>query len=198
MKKIILILASLLMVLLCACADRTDEPLDAQDNTAAASQSDAEVLEENKYYKITSQDFMYSYLLYDDESEVVKTETVNKRPHIDVVDGDIVRVVFQSGTGIGTQQGYYYDPKNDVFSQTFSAIFDDCSGVVAHGTGNRVIVRDIFSDTVYAEIEAFSKPFAEVAYPFVGAQFSSDGSSIDITYISGDHYEEITENFKLK
>ena len=124
---------------------------------------------------------------------------LTRQPKIIYIENDVVRITIQAGTGIGTQWGFYYDQENNIISTIYQCIFDEKNGIVAHATMDKIIVESIFKndDSYYKEINSFQKPFSNVAFPFVDAEFSENGDIIYVSYHSGPNYEETTEAFTL-
>ena len=200
---LIFLIASFVILSACSVSDDKFNNTEVQNkivSTANVIENESEVLEETDFYKITYADSMYQYYLFDENHNVVKSDGPLKlKPDIIVIDEHLVRFTTQSGTGIGTQWGYYYDGKKDVFSRVFNSIFDQHRELVAYRSNGGVIVRDIFDKTkFYQEISSFKEPFAETVDPIVKAEFSEDGKSIEITYLSGDDYKEVTEYAEIK
>ena len=160
----------------------------------------AETIKENEYYKIIYSDFMYYYYIFDEYHNVVKSGgPLNREPHISMVNNHLIKFTLQSGTGIGTLWGYYYDAKADVFSRIFQSIYDQWDSKVAYGDVKKVIVRDMFDkNEYYQEISLFKKPFSEVAEPITNVKFVNDGNSIEVSYLTGSDYKEVTEIIKLR
>jgi hypothetical protein len=158
----------------------------------------AEIVEEREYYKIINVKSMYYYYIFDENHDVAKTGgPFNKRPSILELDNHI-KFILQAGTGIGTQWGFYYDIKKDAFSRIYQCIYDQYDGKVAYGDVNKVILRDIFDKTIYyQEISNFKEAFSEVAEPVTNVKFVDDGTSVEVSYLTGSNYQEITESFKL-
>jgi len=158
-----------------------------------------ETIEETEYYKIVHSDFMFYYYIFDENHNVVKSGgPLNREPHISMVNNHLIRFTLQTGTGIGTQWGYYYDAKADVFSRIFQSIYDQCDSKVAYGKAKKVIVRDIFDKTeYYKEISSFQKPFSDVVEPITDVKFVNDGTGIEVSYLTGVDYKEVTEIIKL-
>lgn len=200
---LIFLIASFVILSACSVSDDKLNNTEVQNkivSTANVIENESEVLEETDFYKITYADSMYQYYLFDENHNVVKSDGPLKlKPDIIVIDEHLVRFTTQSGTGIGTQWGYYYDVKKDVFSRVFNSIFDQHRELVAYRSNGGVIVRDIFDKTkFYQEISSFKEPFAETVDPIEKAEFSEDGKSIEITYLSGDDYKEVTEYAEIK
>lgn len=63
---------------------------------------------------------------------------------------------------------------------------------------NKIIVRDIFDKTeYYYEIDSFKNSLSQSSEPFRKVQFVNDGERIEITYLTGNDYHEVTEVFNL-
>lgn len=194
-----------MLMLFAGCAENSDITNDSTKVSDEVSVDETSILnteivvEQSSFYKTTQCDFLYSYTIYNKDNNVVKIENdLPKQPHIIMVEDNLVRVTIQSGTGIGTQFGYYYDVENDQFSTIYQCIFDQCNGLVAHTSDGKVIIQDIFSnDGYYLEISEFQNKFSKVAYPFVDVKFSDDGKSVSVTYFSGEDYKKVYETFNL-
>lgn len=157
------------------------------------------ILEETKHYKITYKDSMYYYYIFDKNNNIVRTDgPLNIKPNIMVIDDNLICFTLQSGTGIVTQWGYYYDINKNIFSQTFHSIYDQSNGKIAYGGLNKIIISDIFdSNKYYLEIDKFDNPLAKVAAPILSVEFTNNGTSINVSYLTGSDYKETTQNVKL-
>lgn len=157
------------------------------------------IIEKNQYYKTICADGMYYYYIYDKEYNTVKMDgPLSRSPHLSMADEHTVKFTLQSGTGLSTQWGYYYDVEQDLFSDTFYSIYDELEGIIAYGEKEKIIIRNIYDkNKYYYEINSFSNPLSCTSEPFVNVEFINDGDSIEVTYLSGDDYREITEIFEL-
>lgn len=156
-------------------------------------------IDKNQYFEIIYADMMYYYFLYDKNHNVVKSDgPLIREPHISMVDEYLVKFTLQSGTGLSTQWGFYYDVENDIFSETFYSIFGQSDGKMIYREKEKVIVRDIFDKgRYYQEFSEFSNPLSETTEPFVNVEFINNGESIEVTYLTGDDYRKVTEIFDL-
>ncbi|MGM9636198.1 MAG: hypothetical protein ACI3YE_08620 [Candidatus Avispirillum sp.] len=209
MKKVLAVVLPLLIFLLASCNSVVQVDEDhreasetvslSEDGTGYVSGVGDETVKEADYYRLIRSGHMYYCCFLDKNSEVVKTEgPVPKEPEIiDAGDG-LLRYTYQAGTGIGALWGYYYDTDSGEFSEKFTCIFDECGGRVAFAKKDRVIIRDIFDDSgYYTEISDFIYPFSPTAEVFSDVEFSDDGSSVTITYLTGDGYKNVSEEFGL-
>ena len=59
-------------------------------------------------------------------------------------------------------------------------------------------MRDIFDRSVlYKVIDSFGDPLADVENPIVSAKLSEDCTEVEITYVSADTCENVTEMFNI-
>ena len=80
----------------------------------------------------------------------------------------------------------------------FYGISDQRDGKVVYIDVDRVVVRDIFNQSkYYCEFSKFNNPLSDVAEPIVNATFLGSGNQIQITYLTGAEYMEVTEVFEL-
>ena len=158
-----------------------------------------EIVEESEYFKLIRSNLLYYCYFYDNNNEVVKEEgPMGKLPKITVVEANILKFTLQAGTGTGTRWGYYYDTENTIFSTVFTGIFDEYDGKVACVGLNKVVVSDIFdSSKYYKEFSEFTYSFSPSATPITNIEFSEDGKSIVVSYLTGSDYQEVTEIFLL-
>lgn len=197
------------ILLLSACSNYSEPPESSSSGDSSAYYDtevltdvndtekviDEKVIDEDIYYKITYSDYMFYYYIFDKNHNIARADgPLNRHPRIIMADEQLVRFTLQAGTGIGTLWGYYYDVKNDAFSEIFQCIYDQCNGMVALGGVGKVIVRDIFDDKkYYYEISCFKYPFAKSCLPITEVVFTNDGKSVEITYLTGDDYKEVSE-----
>lgn len=197
-------LIMIIVIVLSSCSSHSNNPgtKEIQNTELVVNNenvSDCETVEETEFYKITYSNSMYYYYIFDDSYNTVKSDgPLSRKPHIQIINNHLIRFTSQAGTGIGTQWGFYYDIKKDVFSRAFNSIYDQTDEKVAYRNSNKIIIRDIFDKTnYYQEISSLKKPLANTVDPITNAKFSKDGKNIVITYFAGSDYEEITEIFDI-
>ncbi len=169
------------------------------NNISDETMKNAQIVDENEYFKIMLSDNLYYCEIYDENNNIVKSDgPFNKLPKISISDDNLVKLTVQAGTGISTQWGYYYDIKKDCFSRIFYSIFDEYNDRMIFRDKNKIIVRDIFDKTeYYYEIDSFKNSLSQSSEPFRKVLFVNDGESIEITYLTGNDYHEVTEVFNL-
>jgi len=156
------------------------------------------VIETTKVYKLYESEHLYYCDFYNQDNMVIKTEgPFSKLPKLFSINDDSVLLSMQAGTGKGAQWGYFYNYQTESFSETFTCIYDQTDDLVATGSVGKVIIQSIFENEYYQEIKDFEYRFSEVAEPIISASFSSIGNSISVTYLKGQDYTEVTENFDL-
>ena len=175
---------------------------DAGKSDYEESTEDEEVLENTTYYQISISNSQYYCTFYDKNHQVVRVDgPYSKIPKVSVVNDSnpiLLRLTIQTGTGIGTQYGYFYLVDEMKFSETFQSILDQSGNLVAYIDKEKVVVRDIFDKTKYdKEISAFHDPFSNVAQPITNASFSEDSKTITVTYLTGDNFREVSETFEI-
>ena len=174
-----------------------DNMSDAANTTSSTPFSGITTIEECMWYQLIEKGDGYYCYFYDRNGLLIQVEgPLAKLPKMRLMDNHIVYFSMQSGTGIGTQWGYFYDCEEGVFSDVYPCIFDYTDDLVAYADSNMVVVCDIFNSTdKLAKIVDFQNAFSDVAFPFVDAVLSETDSTIEITYLHGDDYQEITEVF---
>ncbi len=186
----ILMLCLVLSVFLAGCAISTKK---AEND--ASEQGNAAYIQHEKNYDLYERDGLYYYALFDNEKHEIKTEgPYSKPPVIEYRSSAVLRIIVQGGTGKATQSGFYCNVQSGEVSEVFPCIFDDHENMVVYCKSDSVIVQSIFEPkTVFHEFSNFQRPFAKVAFPFVDVAFSDGGSSIRVTYLSGEDFEEVME-----
>lgn len=157
------------------------------------------IIEKTDYYEIGYTNFSYFYCIFDKNHNIVKSEgPLNRQPHLSLIDNTLIKFTLQTGTGLGTQWGYFYDIQANRFSQIFTCIYDQYNGKVAYGEVNGIIISDIFDKEKYHyEISSFKYPLSEVAEPIVNVKFVNSGTNVQIVYLTGTDYKEVTEIIDL-
>ncbi len=207
MKKLLITFILSIVFLFTSCSFTTTQPnsLKVKKSTAKTSSYTSttglyeKVVSETPYYKIVYSDFMYSYYIYNETGETVKADgPLSRQPQIQLVDEKLIKFTVQTGTGIGTQWGYFYDLNKDRFSQNFPCIFDQFNEKVVYGTSNKIVIRDIFDvEKYYQEIISFEHPLSDSADPIKHVSFKEDGNCIEVVYLTGSDYKAITERIIL-
>lgn len=157
------------------------------------------IVQSGQYYEITKCGHLYYCCFYNKTGNQIKAVgPLTRLPEVVLVDATLLRFTYQAGTGIGTQWGFYYDFNSEKLSEVFQSIADQQEGKVAYFLKNMVVVQDIFEkQNYYKEFSEFMRPLSKVAEPFVNAQFLDNNDDIEISYLSGNDYQETTETLPL-
>lgn len=196
------ILISFLSLILCVIAIFTLTNITNQGTKKAAGQNNQTGLEKNvidygkhyKVYDVTQNDeAKYTYEIYNESGKIVKKEDVEKNcPKLKYLSEALLSIELNAGTNLCLTQ--YYDTKTDKFSEIFQtpfAIHDN--KVVYMKDSETLIVRDAFDKLKYNK--EFRLDFSSSAVPatlITKVKFIDD-NELEVTYLSGEDYNEITE-----
>ena len=172
-----------------------------EDETVVFETEESQVyglIEEGEFYKLFLENNQYYCVFYDKSGDVVKKEgPLPKRPRITTLDNSCLKVTVQAGTGLSTLWGYYYNVDDKKFSEHFDWILAESNGLVACASADKVIVRDIFDGNgYYKEITDFKYGLSVAIEPIIGCKFI-ENNSVEVTYLSGENYEEKSEIIAL-
>ena len=157
------------------------------------------IVAEDTYYRLyQDENQIYFYAIFDKDGNIAKSELFPREPHIEVHDNTLISISMQAGTGIESRWTYYYDVAEDAFSDVFYTVFGQEGGRIVYSDGMSIIVRDIFSETVFTRtFDRFDGIAQDVASPFVNAEFIENGQKIRVTYLN-EHLDAVTVDFELK
>lgn len=194
MRKYLYIMVCILACFISACS--------LNKNVFNSESEYMDIIDSGKYYRIYKMDITnVCYNIYDSNGKIVLSEITDRPLSINMLSQDIVDIETGMGSGIATHK--YYEPYRNVFSKEFSYVLANSGKLVAyidvpteHPFENRmVVVQNIFdSDVFYKE---YQLDFADIDTPVVEAEFSNDGKTLKLTYLSGDDLAEVTEIFDL-
>lgn len=159
--------------------------------------SDSDAIDTGKYYALYYKNQEYTFRIFDSEGNIAKQGRCWRYPKISEVNDSTVLFTLQMGTGLSTQWGFFYDCENNIRSDKFYCIYDHADSIFAYGAPKKVIVRSIFSDDYYREFTEFENPLADCVEPILYAEFSDDAKTITITYLTGEDYREVSQDFSL-
>ena len=158
------------------------------------------VIKSGNHYQITRGDDGLIYCSF-----INKNGFISKRegpfahePHVTELNNHRIGFLVQTGTGTETNWGYYYDTEAAVFSEKFQSIYDQTDTLVVYSKNNTLVVQDIFDTTAfYKTFTEFQFPFSPTAAPFVRAEFTANSTILRVTYLTGEDFTEVTENFLI-
>lgn len=194
MKKIVLVLCA--MVLFSGCT-KNENTSSAVNTDVVMKENEFEIIDDSQYYRLKKGDRGFQYEILNESQNIVKLSGYYpKEPDISMLNGSIVKVSYQAGTGLSTKWTFYYDTENDKFSPVYYSVFDQFGENVVYRENDSIIVSDIFDNTqFYMVFDKFSFPIANSVDPFIQAKIDEDGKQIVISYLTGNDFEEITECF---
>lgn len=192
MKKYILIVLGLFLVFVGVYI--TSDTLEESNN---------KVIEETKNYKVVASENEksreYQYLIFDNDGDVIYEGSHYKTPNLSYLSNNIV----QSHTGGGNISQYqFFDIEKGLVSQIYEnpGLIDDGKIVYMVFENNKIklIVRDLFDKSkLYKEYERDFSPVAAAYNDLIKAEFI-DSNKLQVTYLSGENFIEVTEILDLK
>lgn len=194
MKKYLFIFTCAIFLFISACTInriRTCDRFERRD-----------IIASGKYYSIyRGNNTQLHYYVYDANGKTVLSERTDRPLRIDMLDDNIVDIVIGMGTGITEHK--YYGVEEGVFSQVFTYVLCASDRLVAYiyippenpFEDRKVIVQDIFDPNLFHE--EFQLDFSPNDTPVLEANFSADGSSLQLTYLSGEKEVEVTTLLRL-
>lgn len=194
MKRIVAVwlAISLLLAFLCGC-DNTKNSSDLLSDTV--SHQDGEiVVDKTDYYKLICKNNtnMYMYEIYNIDGDIIESDTINKKPHITLVDDNVVWLWVQTGTGHLTRWTYFYDVISGEKSPVYYGMTDCCDKYVLNVTDTAVNVSEMFSGNRREMFYDFEKGLADdVIESITSAKFVDDGYSVEVEYLSAEGTFEI-------
>lgn len=188
MKKILCLIFCICLCFLSACS--TQAP---SGESEPASQN---VLDSGKYYSVYrgEEAAQVCYDIYNASGKTVLSDKTDRPLEINMINDDIVDIAIGMGTGLSVHK--YYKVSQDIFSQEYSYVVANQDDLVAYIDiskenpleNRRVTVRDIFDGNSFSK--SFNLDFAAVDTPVLSAAFSSDGQSLNLTYLSSDNQKQ--------
>lgn len=142
--------------------------------------------------------FYYSYEIYNKKGKLVKKEDVQQQgPRIEYVSDKLLSIGLVAGSYVISTQ--YYDIENDVFSEIYETPLAVHENMVVYvDETKKLIVRDIFDSSKY--YKEFKLNFADSAVPvsLINKVKFIEDKKLQVTYLSGKKYKEVTEYLVLK
>lgn len=177
MKKVLLALSCFFFCLLCSCSQLT------QNN------SSSQIVSETEYYQILKVSSGFQYKVFDKNRNIIEQGTATRPPQITVLDNSLLKFSLQTGTGLSTQWGFYYNINTNQKSQKFICVYDEYNNKVAYGLQKKIVIQNIFDTREYQEISDFVEPLSDIAEPIIGAEFIDGGKKLVVHYYTKDELE---------
>lgn len=139
----------------------------------------------------------YRYQVFDTYGKIICEGVDWREPSIIMVNKDLLCFTMQTGTGLSTQWGFFYDYATGVKSEEFKWILDYNDSMVILGFPKKVVVRNIFDDAYRTELTAFQYPIADVADSILEARFSKNNDVVTVKYVAEGKVDIVSQEFIL-
>lgn len=141
----------------------------------------------------------YKVTVFGHDKSVIYETTLYGEPEFTTLENGVLRM--ETGAGNVTQYSFFDTVQNRV-----SPVFENPElvqgGKIVYMTLNegklRLVVRDIFDETVF--YRTYDREFSKTAVPadaLISAVFT-DANTLQVTYLSGENFEEIEEALRLQ
>lgn len=189
MKKYLYILLPVLFCFLTACSPYSNL-------------KQTQIIDSGKYYRIYKEnDNQVHYEIYNPEGKIALSKKTDRPIEINMIGDDIIDIGIGMGTGITIHK--YYNANENIFSQDFTNVLSDSDKLIAYIDvpkenpleNRKVIVQNIFDKGLF--YKEFQLDFSNVDTPVIEAKFSKDGTSLQLTYLSGEDQTQISETLDL-
>ncbi len=189
MKKYLYILLPVLFCFLTACSPYSNL-------------KQTQIIDSGKYYRIYKEnDNQVRYEIYNPEGKIALSKKTDRPIEINTIGDDIIDIGIGMGTGITIHK--YYNANENIFSQDFTNVLSVSDKLIAYIDvpkenpleNRKVIVQNIFDKNMF--YKEFKLNFSNVDTPVIEAKFSKDGTSLQLTYLSGEDQTQISETLDL-
>ena len=214
MKKLLCFMLCILACFMCACSvlrGRDNTPVGETDAMDVSSNKDCSdstgidtdnmnVLDSGDYYTLyqNRDTSLLYYRIYDKNGNTVLEEGQETyRPmNITMVRDSVVDISVGYGTGI---QGHrYYNAADNELSREYMYVIAATGVLVAYidvpqentFDGRKVVVQNIFDEDVYRK--ELKLDFSKTVMPIDKAEFSDDGTSLAVTYLTGEDMKPVS------
>ena len=153
---------------------------------------------ESEPYKLTrGEDGVYHLVIFDSEGIEQFSIDQPKEIKVDEADGALTVFTWNAGASAATRYTLFLNTSTRELSAPFTYVLDHSDALVVTGSSKSVEVKGIFGGGKDLVIDVFSHELSGAVEPFVSAELSADEKSVEVTYLSGDGYTEVTETFDL-
>ena len=155
-----------------------------------------------KYYRIYKENNnQVRYEIYNPEGKIALSEKTDRPIEINTIGGDIIDIGIGMGTGITIHK--YYNANENTFSEEFTNVLTNSDKLIAYIEvskenpleNRKVVVQNIFDKSLF--YKEFKLNFSNVDTPVIEAEFSKDGASLLLTYLSGEKQTQTSEILDL-
>ena len=172
-----------------------------KDTINTENPEQVEIIDSGTYYRIYKGSMnQVCYNIYNSKGGVVLSQKTDRPLKINMIN-NIVDIEIGMGTGIATHK--YYSVDKNIFSQEFSYVLSNFEQLVAYINvpderpleNRKIVVQNIFDKRLF--YKEFQLDFSFVDTPVVEAEFSKDGASLLLTYLSGEKQTQTSEILDL-
>lgn len=193
MKKQLVLYILLIVTLFSACSVNRNPMETDVDRSMSAN-----IIMNASYGQIRFFNGKYQYVVYGKNKEIVEQGESTRLPDITFVNDSLLKFSLQTGTGLSTQWGFYYDFEKGEKSAIFTCIYDNFKENVVYGDYDKIIIRNIFDvNEYYYEIPLSLLPLSDMVEPIININFVDEGKRIKVLYYSGKDFSEETKEFIL-
>lgn len=161
-----------------------------------------QIIDSGKYYRIYKEnDNQVRYEIYNPEGKIALSEKTDRPIEINMISDDTIDIGICMGTGITIHK--YYNANENTFSEEFTNVLTNSDKLIAYIEvsketpleNRKVVVQNIFDKSLF--YEEFKLDFSNVDTPVIEAEFSKDGASLLLTYLSGEKQTQTSEILDL-
>lgn len=202
MKKCLCIFVCVFLCFMSACCSGNDAIGSSLSEIKMHQSVKREIVDSGKYYCIYKSDTSsFDYVIYNADGKVALSETTDNPISINMLNADIVDIGIGMGTGLSIHR--YYSVEKDSFSNEFSYVLSNYGERIAYlyvpdmnsFEDRKVVVQNMFNQKLY--YNEFTLEFSNIDTPVIKAVFLDNGTSLQLTYLSGENQTQITKTLEL-
>lgn len=161
-----------------------------------------QIIDSGKYYRIYKENGnQVRYEIYNPEGKIALSKKTDRPIEINMISDDTIDIGIGMGTGITIHK--YYNANENIFSGEFTNVLTNSDKLIAYIDvskenpleNRKVVVQNIFDKSLF--YEEFKLDFSNVDTPVIEAEFSKDGASLLLTYLSGEKQTQTSEILDL-
>lgn len=167
-------------------------------NNIESNNNGKETLVSEKYYKILKDTKYFYYTVYGADGKEVLSDKTSRPLTVKMSDEEIVDISIGYGTGIASH--LYYSVSRNSFSDELFYVVASSGELAAYLDGTledrSLVITNVFDEQDTHITHKLS--FSHTDTPVTKAEFSADGTALNITYLSGKGYTEKSHKIYLK
>lgn len=157
------------------------------------------LVEEGPYHRLYADGELYTLRILDGEGKTLREDgPMTKAPVVAEAAPGLWSVSSSAGPDLTLRWTYFYSPARGQISEIFYGVLDARGDLVILAGNRALTVRGIFAEEPWWDLSDFSQPLADTATtPFRSAAFTDDGKTLEVTYLSGEDFHQVTETVPL-